>query len=190
MIFKLYEKQGSLHDCKEFDIDVVINNAGFGDFANAWEVNLDKINSMLNLNIHALTQISLNYLRDYKDTNATLINIASTGGYKMYPTATPYCATKFFVSSFTEGVSKNLSMENKPMRAKVLAPAGTATEFFDLANNINIQEGNQPKMGQDYLSPEILAQYAYELFKSDKIVGIIENGKDLVLKDPAFETVI
>lgn len=168
------------------DIDVLINNAGFGDFDFAWDMDLDKADRMLRLNVEALAQLSLRFVRDNRDRAATLINVASTGGYSVYRTAVTYCATKFFVSSLTEGIAHDLAMADKPMRAKVLAPAGTATDFFDAANDVPSGASDTSK----YLSPEGLADYAFDLFQSDKVVGIVDpTSQRLVLRDPTFPVV-
>ena len=66
-----------------------------------------------------------------------LINLSSCGGYTIVPTAVTYCATKFYVSTFTEGVAWELIESGAKMRAKVLAPAATQTEFGKKANNVD-----------------------------------------------------
>ncbi|MFH4202023.1 SDR family NAD(P)-dependent oxidoreductase, partial [Acinetobacter baumannii] len=80
-------------------------NAGFGDYGFPWDVNLEKANDMINLNIKALTDLSLLYVKDYADKDSTLINTASIGGYAQFDIAVTYCATKFYVASFTEGLA-------------------------------------------------------------------------------------
>ena len=57
----------------------------------------------------ALTILSSLFVRDYKDVPGTqLINLSSCGGYTIVPTAVTYCATKFYVSTFTEGLAWEL----------------------------------------------------------------------------------
>ncbi len=163
--------------CKRFDIEVLINNAGFGDFSNIWDIDLSKAENMLDLNIKALTTLSLNYARDYCDKKATLINVSSIGGYKMFPTAVTYCATKFFVSAFTEGISEDLKLGKKKMVAKVLAPAATATDFFNQAyTNAGLEADTEADRTQ-YTPASVLASYTYQLYQSEHTVGYVENGK-------------
>ncbi len=68
---------------------------------------------MLDLNVKALTTLSLLYTHDYADRDATLINVSSIGGYSIFDIAVTYCATKFFVASFTEGLAQNLRDQGK-----------------------------------------------------------------------------
>lgn len=102
----VYEFYESLQD---YQIETWINNAGFGNFASVGEQNLNKIETMLHLNIEALTVLSSLYVRDYGDVDGTqIINISSGGGYRIVADAVTYCATKFYVSAFTEGLAQEL----------------------------------------------------------------------------------
>lgn len=178
---KLYER------CRQFELEGMINNAGFGDFSLAWDMDRGKADAMLNLNVQALTQLSLDFLHDYKDTAATLINVASIGGYKIFPTAVTYCATKFYVAAFTEGVAHDLRNEHKPMQAKVLAPAATRTEFFEKAYTNAGLESDDAGKREEYFPPEKLAVHTYELYQSDKVVGYVSEEFNFELRDPMFE---
>ena len=104
-------KKGNAHalyeSLKNFAIETWINNAGFGDYRAVHDQDLAKMERMLGLNVAAVAILSTLYARDYRETdNAQLINISSVGGYTIVPTAVTYCATKFFVGAFTEGLVK------------------------------------------------------------------------------------
>ena len=122
---------------KNLDIETWINNAGFGDYRAVPEQDLAKMEQMLGLNVAAVAILSTLYARDYRDTDdAQLINISSVGGYTIVPTAVTYCATKFFVAAFTEGLARELTETGAKLRAKVFAPAATKTNFGNIANGI------------------------------------------------------
>ena len=115
-VYKLYESLQS------FQIETWINNAGFGNFASIAEQNLNKIETMLHVNIEALTILSSLFVRDYSMVDGTqLINVSSGGGYTIVADAVTYCATKFYVSAFTEGLSHELKQQGAKLQAKVLA---------------------------------------------------------------------
>lgn len=177
----LYEKLAG------YTIEIMINNAGFGDSNNVWDVDLEKMNDMMHVNVNALAQLSLNYVKDYHDKEATLINVSSIGGYHTVPTVTSYCASKFYVSALTEGIARELQLNGKPMRAKVLAPGNTASEFFDNAYDIeDLHEKETLKSNQVFTPATVVAEHAYTLFQSDKVVGYVEANGSLSLKDPIF----
>lgn len=177
---RLYE------ELREFDIEAMINNAGFGDFAPPWEMDLAKAQTMVDLNVRALTTLSLRYARDYSDTQVTLLNVASIGGYTQFDIAVTYCATKFYVASFTEGLAQSLSDQGKPMRAKVLAPGPTKSEFVTHSSEKGAIDGDGLFPESAFITAEQLAQYAYQLFESDKVAGLINGENQLELKDPIY----
>ena len=125
-------------ELKSYEIETWINNAGFGNYERVANQNLEKIEIMLRLNVEALVILSSLFVHDYQNIEGSkLINISSAGGYTIVPNAITYCASKFFVSTFTEGLARELQESNAKLQAKVLAPAATKTNFGNIANNID-----------------------------------------------------
>ncbi|MCP4142884.1 MAG: SDR family NAD(P)-dependent oxidoreductase [Chloroflexi bacterium] len=179
-VLALYEASRS------YEIDTFINNAGLGDYSYSWDMDIEKAIAMVDLNIKALMTLSLMFIKDYKDKDATLINISSGGGYFVFNKAVTYCATKFFVSSFTEGIAQNLQAQNKKLRVKVLAPGGTESDFIKNAEEDTGFKGADIFDSNSFISAEKLAEYAYQLYESDKILGIVHYNKEFELKNPIF----
>ncbi|WP_088043129.1 SDR family oxidoreductase [Bacillus sp. EAC] len=179
--FALYE------ELKEYQIETWINNAGFGNFASIGEQNLTKIETMLNLNIEALTILTSLFVRDYSAVEGTqIINVSSGGGYTIIGDAVTYCATKFYVSAFTEGLAHELKEKGAKMQAKVLAPAATETEFarvsYDLEENLKF-EGVLPK----YHTAKEMAGFMLDLYDSEKVVGKVDGlTYEFHLIDPIY----
>lgn len=138
------------------------------------EQDLEKIGAMLHLNIEALTILSSLFVRDYKDIDGTqLINMYSCGGYTIVPTAVTYCAAKFYVSTFTEGLAWELKETGAKMKAKVLAPAATKTESGMVANNAG--EYDYDKSFGIYHTSRQMAGFLLELYDSEKVVGLVDR---------------
>ena len=169
-----------------YEIETWINNAGFGNYDSVADQDLNKISMMLNLNIEALTILSSLYVRDYKDVEGTqLINISSCGGYTIVPTAVTYCAAKFYVSTFTEGLARELEEAGAKMKAKVLAPAATKTEFGMVANNVS--EYDYDKSLRTYHTGKQMAGFLLELYDSENVVGMVDRETfDFRLTEPLF----
>ncbi|MBC1358153.1 SDR family NAD(P)-dependent oxidoreductase [Listeria booriae] len=179
-VYELYE------GLKELELETWINNAGFGNFDLVGEQKLTKIESMLHLNIEALTILSSLFVRDYADIEGTqLINISSRGGYNIISNAVTYCATKFYVSAFTEGLAQELITTGAKMRAKVLAPSATETEFAQRATDTDSFD-YEKGMAKFHTSKE-MAGFLLDLYDNEKIVGLV-NGRDFTfeLQDPQF----
>ncbi len=166
-------------------LETMINNAGFGDFAMPWDVDITKAQRMIDLNVRALTTLSLLFARDYAKQQTTLINVASIGGYSIFDIAVTYCATKFYVSTFTEGIAQSLEAQGLPMRAKVLAPGPTESEFVKQSSRNGAIEGDNLFAEESYITAEQLASYTYQLYQSEAVVGII-NDKKLELETPIY----
>ncbi|MCA0148334.1 SDR family NAD(P)-dependent oxidoreductase [Rossellomorea vietnamensis] len=179
-VYQLYE------NLKQYQIQTLINNAGFGNFDSVSEQNLTKIQNMLNLNIEALTLLSSLFVRDYEHVAGTqLINVSSGGGYTIVADAVTYCATKFYVSAFTEGLAQELASKGSQMKAKVLAPAATETEFAQ--RSFDVPDFNYDGTVPQYHTAKEMAQFMLDLYDSDKVVGIV-NGEtyEFNLMDPIY----
>ena len=75
---------------KDFQLETWVNNAGFGNYDSVVQQDLEKIDTMLRLNVEALTILSSLFVRDYKDVPGTqLINLSSCGGYTLSPRLLP-----------------------------------------------------------------------------------------------------
>ena len=173
-------------ELKSYELKALINNAGFGDYGAVGERDLSKVSQMLRLNVLSLTLLSHLFVRDYKRKPAQLINISSTGGYSMVSNAVTYCASKFFVSAFTEGLYYELAQDKEAkMQAKVLAPAATKSEFCDVASG---------KRGFDYdaafsqyHSSEQTAEFLLTLYDSDACIGEVDLASfEFKLSEPKF----
>lgn len=159
---------------RKLRLETWINSAGFGNYDSVARQNLRKIDTMIRLNIEALTILSSLFVHDYKDVPGTqLINISSAGGYTIVPTAVTYCATKFYVSTFTEGLAWELKAQHAKMQAKVLAPAATKTEFGNVANDI--ADYDYDKLFGTYHTSQQVAAFLLELYDSQKTVGIVDR---------------
>lgn len=165
---------------KGYELETWINNAGFGDFAPIAEQDLSKVENMLLLNTVGLTILSSLFVKDYSSKEGTqLINVSSDGGYTVVENFVTYCATKFFVSAFTEGLAHELRSKGEHMKAKVLAPAVTETEFAYIAMGVE----DLSDFPQTHTAEEV-AQFMLDLYDSDKVVGLVDETNQFKLKDP------
>lgn len=125
-------------------------------------------------------------MKDYKDTmGSQFINISSAGGYTIVPTAVTYCATKFYVSTFTEGLAWELQKSHAKQQVKVLAPAATKTEFGKVANDVN--DYDYHKLFGTYHTSAQMAAFLLELYDSNQTVGVVNRETfEFRLSSPLF----
>ncbi|MCA0972116.1 SDR family NAD(P)-dependent oxidoreductase [Halobacillus litoralis] len=177
---------GLYEDLKQYELETLVNNAGFGNFDPVAEQDLNKIQKMIRLNVEALTVLSTLFARDYENKEGTqLLNISSAGGYNIVGGAVTYCSTKFFVSAFTEGLAQELQGKGAEMKAKVLAPAATETEF--MKRSLDVEDIEYEGNVKQYHTAKEMAQFLLELYDSSKVVGIVDGETyEFHLKDPLY----
>ena len=115
-----------------WEIDWLINNAGFGSGGDFATLDLDRELRMIDLNISALVAITHKFLQGMRARRrGTIINVSSAAGFQPIPFMATYAATKAFVSSFSEAIAE----ENRPFGIRILAlcPGSTKTNFFEAA---------------------------------------------------------
>lgn len=116
-----------------FEVDWLINNAGFGSVGDFARLDLDHELRMIDLNVRSLVALTHGYLVQMRERRSgTVINVSSAASFQPIPFMATYAATKAFVTSFSEAIAE----ENRPFGIKVLAlcPGSTKTNFFAASN--------------------------------------------------------
>ena len=136
------------------DIDILINNAGFGDCGYFTKTNLEKEIAMINTNIVAYHTLTKLYLQDMKEKNKGIIlNVASIAGYMPGPLMATYYATKNYVVRLSEALREELRREKSKVQISILCPGPVDTNFNKVADVEFALKG---------LSSEYVAKYAIE----------------------------
>lgn len=125
-LFAEAEKRG-------LEIDLLVNNAGFGSMGDFVKLEQARELNMIDLNVKALVDLTYRFLGPMRQRKrGAIINVASTAGFQPVPFMATYAATKAFVLSFSEAIWE----ENRPYGIEVLAlcPGVTETNFFEAAH--------------------------------------------------------
>ena len=153
----LYEK------LKDEDIDILINNAGFGLCGKFYETDLKCEIDMINTNIkavHILTKLFLKKFR--KENKGRILNVASSAGFMMGPFLSTYYASKAYVLRISEAIDRELCEEKSNVKISILCPGPVKTEFDSVAN---------VKFSLSGLESRYVAQYAIDkMFKGKLII--------------------
>jgi short-subunit dehydrogenase len=158
-----------------YKIDYLINNAGFGDYGNFIDRNLEKFRQMIHLNITSLTELTYLFVTDMvKAKKGGVLNIASTAAMQPDPLMAVYGATKSYVANFTEALSYEL--RNTGVTATVLSPGGTATGFFNSAEMSGSKIANTNKT----MTADTVAKTGYEAMMKGKL-HVIPGLKNRIL---------
>src|SRR5689334_2254251 len=125
---------------RELEVEMLINNAGFGSMGDFAKLDPDRELEIIQLNIRALVDLTHRFLLPMRERKSgTIITVASTAGFQAVPYMATYAATKAFVLSFSEA----LWDENRAHGVHVMAlcPGVTETNFFEAA-----QQKDKPPM--------------------------------------------
>ena len=127
--FALYEQ------VKGQEINILINNAGFGLFGRFDKTELRRELEMINLNIKAVHILTKLFLRDFKRRNAGyILNVASSAAFLPGPLLSSYYATKAYVLRLTQAVYEELRRDRSRVYIGALCPGPVDTEFSSTAN--------------------------------------------------------
>ena len=117
---------------RDLEIEMLINNAGYGSMGDFAKLDLDRELEMIQLNVRAVVDVTYRFLPPMRERKrGTIINVASTAAFQAVPYMATYAATKAFVLSFSEALTE----ENRSHGVHVMAlcPGVTETNFFDAA---------------------------------------------------------
>src|SRR5207237_631868 len=114
---------------RALEIDLLINNAGFGSMGDFAQLDLARELNIIDLNVRSLVEMTHRFLGPMRQRKGgAIINVASTAAFQPVPFMATYAASKAFVLSFSEALWE----ENRPYGIKVMAlcPGVTDTNFF------------------------------------------------------------
>ncbi len=124
---------------RNYEINILINNAGYGLFGYFEKQEVTEVKNMMQLNMNTLMELCHIFLPMLKaKPKAYIMNVASTASYQAVPTLSVYAATKAFVVLFTRGLRYEL--KNTSVSVSCLSPGATSTNFIDRARLQAIKE--------------------------------------------------
>lgn len=176
------------NDLKKYQIETWINNAGLGEGSFIADQKLEKVETMLRVNIESLTILSTLYVRDYADVEGTqLINVSSALGYAIAVGSVAYSASKYYVSAFTEGLAKELELKSAKLKAKILAPAITETEF--VKKSIDVEDYDYKASMPKYHTAKEMAGFMVDLYDSNEVLGIVDQNYNFNLRGQIYPVI-
>ncbi|MGD9108247.1 MAG: SDR family oxidoreductase [Gammaproteobacteria bacterium] len=160
------------------DLSILINNAGFGLRANFIDGDIKVYENMVKAHAIATMKFTHAALQNMKLKNAgTIINVSSIGAYYPFVQSSVYCATKAFISIFTETLAQEL--KDTEVRVQALCPGMTATEFFNRMDE-DIEELST-KRKATFMSAEDVVDLSFKYLKENRVVCIPGDYNQVVV---------
>lgn len=159
--YELYERT------KDENVDMLINNAGFGLAGEFTETDLDTELNMIDVNIRAVHILTKLFVRDFvcRDSGY-ILNVASSAGFMPGPLMSTYYASKNYVLRLTEAVYEELRRKKSRVKISVLCPGPVNTEFNKVA---------KVRFAVDGISSEFCAGTAIDGVLTGKLI-IVPGG--------------
>ena len=154
-------------DKNNISVNILINNAGFGDTGNFDEIPCDNYLKQIQLNIVTLTVLTRRLINRLKNNGpAYILNVGSIAGFFMVPYKTVYGATKSFVNSFSLSLREELAPLG--INVSVLCPGGVSSNHQAIQRKT--KHGWIGRMS--FLTPEQVAKAA--------IIGLFQNKRVII----------
>ena len=116
------------------EIDILINNAGFGTFGNFDKTGLEKEIKLIDTNVKAVHILTKLYLKDMIEKNSGhILNVASIAGFMPGPLMCAYYASKAYVVRLSEGIREELKKRKSKVKMSLLCPGPVDTNFNNVA---------------------------------------------------------
>ena len=147
---------------KNENIDILINNAGFGTFGTFTETELTTELEMIDLNIKTVHMLTKMFLKDMKKKDkGYILNVASSAAFQPGPLMATYYSTKAYVLRLTEAIYYELKKENSNVHISCLCPGPVDTNFNQVAG---VSFAVKPK------SAEEVSRYAIDQMLKNKML--------------------
>jgi short-subunit dehydrogenase len=149
-------------------VDVLVNNAGVGWQGMVEAMPPDKVRQLFEVNVLALIDLTQRVLPGMLERRrGHIVNVGSIAGYVASPSETVYCATKFAVQGFTDGLRREVG--RRGVQVTLIAPGPIKTEFMA---RIRTGEPAAEPGALDYgLSPDAVAKAIMRALTRERVPG-------------------
>ena len=149
------------NEVKDEDIDLLINNAGFGLFGEFDKTDLDREFEMIDVNIKALHYLTKKFLIKFKkEDKGRILNVASSAGFMAGPKLSTYYASKNYALRLSEAIYEELKVAKSNVHISCLCPGPVDTEFNKVAHG---------EFHTKSLTSEYVAKYAIDHSLKNKL---------------------
>ena len=152
---------------QSWDVEVLVNNAGFGDFGFFHETKWEKESMMINLNVKTLTSLTKLFGKEMvKRRSGKILNLASTASFQPGPLMAVYYATKHFVLAFSEAIANEWREYNIVVTA--LCPGATQSNF----QAASAMEQSKLVRNKKLPTAKQVAEFGYQALMQGKTVAV------------------
>ncbi len=152
-------------------VDVLVNNAGYGDHGEFANRDWEKLQGMILLNNLALTHLTHLFLpKMIQRGQGKILNVSSTAAFQPGPMMAVYFATKAYVLSFSEAIAAET--EDTGVTVTVLCPGPTQSNFGQVAGMDKVPGMSDSVTSDKFPSADEVAKYGYKALQKGEVVTV------------------
>lgn len=153
-------------DNDNIEVEILVNNAGFGQRGKFWEVPIEILVNMLRLNSEVVMRLTHAFLPKFVERgHGRILNTASVAGFEAGPTMAVYHASKAFVLSLSEALA--VELKDTGVNLTALCPGPVDTDFFPKAEMVETKAFQKANL----MAPQEVAKAGVDaLFAGDSLI--------------------
>ena len=153
------------------EVDILINNAGFGVFGDFCETDIDRELDMLDTNVRAVHIMTKLFVKEFEKRNSGyILNVSSLAAFFPGPLFGAYYASKSYVLRISQAVAEELRRKKRNVKISVLCPGPVHTEFGEVAK-VSFGTGTEKAGKKIIITSRYVAEYAIkQMFKGKQII--------------------
>ncbi len=155
-------------------IDILVNNAGLMPLSLFKSLKVDEWDRMIDVNIKGVLYCTASVILHMKEKKSGhIVNLSSVAGRTVFPTGSVYCATKYAVAAFSEGLRQEFSARSN-IRVTCIEPGVVATELTDTITDESLQGFIENAKKMETLQAEDIANAILYAVESPSHVNVNE----------------
>ncbi|XP_050328848.1 uncharacterized oxidoreductase TM_0325-like [Bactrocera neohumeralis] len=156
-------------------LDVLVNNAGFGEMGSILDIDVDQFDRVMNTNVRAVFLLTKYAAPHLVKTQGNIVNVSSVAGLRSYAGFSVYCTSKAALDQFTRCIALDLAPEN--VRVNAVNPGVIVTEFH---KRLGLSEEEETKFLEHSKSTHALGRAGEPNEVADAIIFLASDSSSFI----------
>ncbi|XP_039962011.1 uncharacterized oxidoreductase TM_0325-like [Bactrocera tryoni] len=156
-------------------LDVLVNNAGFGEMGSILDIDVDQFDRVMNTNVRAVFLLTKYAAPHLVKTQGNIVNVSSVAGLRSFPGASVYCTSKAALDQFTRCIALDLAPNN--VRVNAVNPGVIITEFH---KRLGMSEADYAKYLEHAKTTHALGRVGEPKEVADAIIFLASDSSSFI----------
>ncbi|XP_050328847.1 3-oxoacyl-[acyl-carrier-protein] reductase FabG-like [Bactrocera neohumeralis] len=156
-------------------LDVLVNNAGFGEMGAILDIEVDQFDRVMNTNLRSVFLLTKYAAPHLIKTQGNIVNVSSIAGLRSFPSASVYCTSKAALDQFTRCIALDLASKN--VRVNAVNPGTIVTDF---QRRIGLSEEDYAKLLEHSKTTHALGRVGQPKEVADVIIFLASDSSSFI----------